>query len=90
MTAANDSYERSPAQRFQGRRISSINEKHRPLSRQRAREIVTLAEQDRDAFGWPRYSRQISSDEQLAIREYWREHAPGCWSQNDVLRQCAK
>lgn len=90
MAATSDSYERSPAERFQGRNISRIIEKHRPIERARAKEIIAQAEGDRDAFGHPRYSRYINSDEQLAIRSYFQDHAPGCWSQNDVLRQCAK
>jgi hypothetical protein len=90
MTGANTMRNRSPGQRFQGRGITPITERYHPIARDRAKKIIRQAEADRDPFGWPRYVRYVTSDEQLAIRRYWQTQAPSCWSQNDVLRQCAK
>jgi len=40
MATASNNYERSPGQRFQGRGIFSITEKHRPIPLARAKEVI--------------------------------------------------
>jgi len=89
MPAANDSYERSTEQRFQGRAISRINERHHHIACFWTKEIIAQAEGDLDAFGSSRQNRHIASDERLTIRAYFQDYASGWWIHNDALRHCA-
>jgi hypothetical protein len=60
-----------------------------PLSPDRAKAI--LEEAPRDAMG-----RQIdlqgvmTGTEIHAVRAYWLDHAPGSWSFNTIVRECAR
>lgn len=67
-------------------------EELRPLPRDRAAEILA---EGHDGFGCgcdgkKDYRQLLSGDELFLVSRFWQQDAPGDWSFNDVLRQCAR
>ena len=59
----------------------------RPISRERARAIVARGRESLRASNLRQY---LTSDEEAAVARFWRQSAPGSWSFNDVIRECAR
>lgn len=70
----------------------AINEELRPLSRDRAREIMAAGHSGHHTGSDGRKAwRQLLTQEELAaVQRYFMQEAPGCWSFNDVIRESAR
>lgn len=67
-------------------------EELRPLSRDRARHILS---EGHDGFGCGSdgrkdYRQLLVGDELFHVQKFWQQDAPGSWSFNDVIRECAR
>jgi hypothetical protein len=58
-------------------------EAHRPLSKERAREIIA-------AQPGNHYSSVMTPAEYATCRSFLFDHCPGSWNFNSVVRACAK
>lgn len=70
----------------------SIYEPMRPLSKDRAQEIL-----DNGHDGWGTgcdgrkdYRQLLTQGELAAVQRYFIQEAPGSWCFNDVIRNCAR
>jgi len=72
--------------------MSTIREDMRPISRERAVEILINGH---DGYhtgcdGRKAYRQLLTDDELHATQRYFVQEAPGSWSFNDVIRECAR
>lgn len=67
-------------------------EELRPLSRERAAAVLAAGH---DGFGTgcngrKDYRQLLEGDELFLVSKFWQQDAPGSWSFNDVIRECAR
>lgn len=67
-------------------------EELRPLTRERAAAVLATG---RNGYGCgcdgkKDYRQLLQGDELFSVSKFWQQDAPGSWSFNDVIRNCAR